>query len=113
VTTLPQPLLITGNRSVITRGLTGDVYKYMSVITRGLTGDVYKYMSVITRGLPGDVYKYMSVITSGFYYTIYLSPVNPRLRTLLCTLLITRYPTIEHTPIPSTHHPLTGLMGDE
>jgi hypothetical protein len=28
-----------GYRSVLTRGLTGDVHKYMSVITRGLTGD--------------------------------------------------------------------------
>ena len=29
----------TENRSVLSRGLTGDEYKYMSVITRGLTGD--------------------------------------------------------------------------
>ena len=28
-----------GNRSVLTRGLTGDVYKYMSVLSRGLAGD--------------------------------------------------------------------------
>jgi hypothetical protein len=28
-----------GNRSVLTRGLTGDEYKYMSVLTSGLMGD--------------------------------------------------------------------------
>ena len=41
------------------------------------------------------------------YYTLYSSPANPRVSTLLCPLLITRKPTSEHTHIPSTHHPLT------
>ena len=38
---------------------------------------------------------------------LYSSPVNPRLSTLICPLLITREPTTEHTHIPYTQHPLT------
>jgi hypothetical protein len=42
-----------GYRSVLTRGLKCDVYKY-ECDHSWVDGDVHKYMSVITSGLTGD-----------------------------------------------------------
>ena len=81
---------------VLSRNPVARAYGYYQGLTER------KYIKINTVGKCIDVELYRQQIALH-----YSSFVNTQMIRLLCSLLITRYPTCEYIPMPSTHHPLT------